>query len=678
MKRLPLLLLPVILVLLLIPATALAAPTFDQAVDQLVGQGYPKGIDVYLNSLGTNPDLGFRWAGTSADDAAAVYLAKEMRAIGLRHVRLERVPVDAFEFKHADVTVGDHEMMASSFIGIRPTPPGGITAKVVYVGQGTAADFDAAPSVKGKLVLIDKAMSSWWFNLPAWEAWVHGAKGVIVTFSDVDPNYYSFSPDCLGSFDGYYDIKAPPMVYISKTSGDWLKGQLDADGVGPVATMTLNEDVRLAKAGGTGFNVVGELPGKGCDDQFVVMAAHHDAHFRPGQDDTGGTANVMMIAKAMRMSCYHPKHAIVFVITTGEEGAYTNAYYDWCIGAWWCITHAHKDWPGHARAMLNLESMSEAGGALGGTATQELKPYLDQVAAANPDLLPYGFNMGSPVFAWNDSWTFTAAGVPACVFGATGPDYHSYYHTQFETEARVDYEYMGDIAKYIYRAESGIDTGLLPYHLSGRDDLAATIDESELLAAGADADLVSRLVDDVAAFTAAADAYDARSASIPAWRVPRVNEKLLGIEKTINHNLTAITPFDPTIYPHQQVLKDTKGLEAAIAALELPTPDAAAALQALGGVYLTWYGINFSHSVYKMEIRHHDPDYYNINWGGQGQLPEPLDVMRQYHKIQSGDYAGAIAGLQKKLGPQIDELNGRLCRIARTLEKVTPKIDKLH
>ena len=226
MRRLPLLLLPLCVVLLLIPATVLAAPTFDQAIDQLVGQGYPKGIDLFLNSLGTNPDLGFRWAGTSADDAAAVYLANEMRAIGLRHVRLEPVPVDEFGFTHADVTVGDHVMMASTFIGIRPTPKGGITSEVVYVGQGTASDFAAAPDVKGKLVLEDKAMSSWWFNLPAWEAWVHGASGVIVTFSDVDPNYYSFSPDCLGSFDGYYDIKAPPLVYISKTSGDWLKGQL--------------------------------------------------------------------------------------------------------------------------------------------------------------------------------------------------------------------------------------------------------------------------------------------------------------------------------------------------------------------------------------------------------------------------------------------------------------------
>jgi hypothetical protein len=368
----------------------------------------------------------------------------------------------------------------------------------------------------------------------------------------------------------------------------------------------------------------------------------------------------------------------VFVVTTGEEGAYTNAYYDWCIGAWWCITHAHTDWPGHVRAMLNIEVMAEDGGAVNATCTQELKSYLDQICAANTDLTPYGYVNSAPVYDWTDQWTFTAAGVPSVTWAASGPDYHSYYHTQFETEARVDYTYMGDIAKLIYREESGLDAGLLPYKLSGREDLAATIDKSELLKAGANPGFVSRLVADMRNFTKAADAYDARSASIAASKVPKVNKKLLAIEKTIGTNLTAISPFDPTLYPHQQVLHDTEGLEAAIAALKQPTPDAAAALQALGGVYLTWYGINFSHSVYRMEIRHHDPDYYRINWGGQGQLPEPLDVMDEFNMIQAGDYAGAIAGLQAKVGPQIVELNGRLKRIAKTLETVTPQINALR
>jgi len=84
-----------LLLLLLSPAAAFAgqAPTYDQAVDQLVAQGYPQAVETYLNSLGTSP-LGFRFAGSPSDNAVAQYLAQQMRSIGLSNVRLEPVPVD--------------------------------------------------------------------------------------------------------------------------------------------------------------------------------------------------------------------------------------------------------------------------------------------------------------------------------------------------------------------------------------------------------------------------------------------------------------------------------------------------------------------------------------------------------------------------------------------------------
>jgi len=96
MKRVPICLCAFALsLLLLLPATAFAAtPTYDQAVDQLIAQNYPLDVNSYLCSLGTNPDLGFRWAGTTADNAAAGYIAQQMRAMGLKNVRLEPVPVD--------------------------------------------------------------------------------------------------------------------------------------------------------------------------------------------------------------------------------------------------------------------------------------------------------------------------------------------------------------------------------------------------------------------------------------------------------------------------------------------------------------------------------------------------------------------------------------------------------
>jgi len=193
--------------LVLIPLTTCskapdASEKFDQAADALFAQGSPQELETHFCSLGTNPDLGFRWAGTSAERAVGERVAAEMRAMGLANVRLEPVPVDVFEFEKASLTVGDRTMTASTLAGVPSTPAGGISRTVVYVGGGTAADFDAAGSVEGRLVLIDIKPSSWWFTLPAFEAGHRGAAGIIATFTPDDPKYFSVDDGALGSFDG--------------------------------------------------------------------------------------------------------------------------------------------------------------------------------------------------------------------------------------------------------------------------------------------------------------------------------------------------------------------------------------------------------------------------------------------------------------------------------------------
>ena len=71
LRRLALLgLLVVCALALLAPGVAGATPTYDQAVKQLISDGYPQTIETYLNSLGANP-LGFRLAGTDAEQAAS-------------------------------------------------------------------------------------------------------------------------------------------------------------------------------------------------------------------------------------------------------------------------------------------------------------------------------------------------------------------------------------------------------------------------------------------------------------------------------------------------------------------------------------------------------------------------------------------------------------------------------
>ena len=676
-----------LLFLVLLPAAAQASSTkaFDKALDKVFAQGYPQTIDQHLFTMpGTNPTLGFAWAGTWADNARANYLAEQMRRLGLKNVHLERVPVDVFTFKSATVTVGSKEFVASTFAGVEPTAAKGLTAPIVYVHDGFPWDYDALTaagiSVQGKLVLADANYNNFWANYVSAEATAHGAIGVVMTYGPDSYPYYSFAPDALGSFDGCWDLRYKPFVYISKQDGDWLKTQLDANGTGPQTTMTLIEKVRMAQAGGHGYNVFGDLPGRIKDGTFILFAAHHDIHFHAGTDDTACVANDLAIAKAMVKSGYRPAHTVRFMFDTGEEFGYTNAYYDWCIGAWYSITHTHRDWAGKIRLFLNSDYFSgQAPLALSTTA--DLAPALNAELAADSALLPYGANVGTAQNTWTDGWTFQAAGVPTVAFSATPPNRdNGTYHTQYMRPSQVDWSYVDQIAKVMFRVAQDSQTGLLPVDLKARaDELAATVVSADLTSAGAKVKTVTHLENAITVFQKAAAGYEARKATIPMWHNVKLNRALLRIEKTIDSSFTALNVWDMTIYPHQQVLNDVASLNQAIADLKLPTPDTADAQTALSNVALTLVGMALDHSMYLVELRHHDPQYSRVTWGGQGHLARYLDVMPQYNAIGAGTWgATTIAQLTKMRDCELRDLNERLQTMTAVLQHLTPQVNALR
>ncbi len=661
------------------PGAAASAPagsglSFDQAIDKLIAAGYPQRIEDYLSSLGTCP-LGMRSAGDSADNAGARFIASEMRILGLSDVRLEPVPVDAWEFHGADVTIGDRVLPASSWNGMQATPPAGLTAPLVYVHGGTAADFEAAGDVRGKIVLVD-AMFDWWYPYYPWsEATLRGAIGCITTWTADDPAFWG-APDALGSFAAEYDLSKAPAVWVSPASGAWLRDQIAA---GPVrATMRLDATMKTAEQGGTGYNVVGELPGSAKDGQMVLFSAHHDCYWHGGLDDTSGVAQALTLAKAAKMSGFTPQRTWVFLMDTGEEYGRVEAYYDWLYGSWWAIAKAHPDWPGRVAGSINLESQGGHGGELWLATTPELRAVTAAVTK-DPKLAPYGTTIQPTPDSWTDQWPLVAAGVPTVVFSADPKDFSAtLYHTQFDTPALIDWSYFGSMSKLEFRWASKFDSGLLPYDLSARaDDLSASVSTAALSAVGADPAVVARLGGDVAAFHAVADAFTARAGAIPSSSVAKANASLITIEKLINGNLTALDVWESTIYPHQQVLLDAQSLQAALTELHKRTPNAASALKDLGNVSQTWYGPFFSPEVYAWELARHQPDSPRLFFGSLGHIPHLWNVMPQYRQIQAGDFAGAAAGLQPMHDAALADLNERLAGMCDVLEGVTPRIEAL-
>jgi len=676
------LVLAVVAATLLLPALA-SAMTYDQAVDQLYAKGYPQNVETYLNSLGTSP-LGFRLGGTSADDTAARYLATKLRNAGYGNVRLESVPVDEWAVRGASVTVGDRVFTCSQFAGVPGTEGDGITAPVVYVGTGMAADYEGV-DVVGKIVVVDSSNDNTWFNFQGAEATKHGALAVILTSNysdgaDMDfPSYpwYAVAPDALGANDGEYDMSFVPLIYMAQQDGDWLKAEIAMDET--VATFESHVDITMADDGGKGYNVVATLPGKQKNGQMVIWNAHHDAHFRAGLDDTGAVVATLAAAKAMKMSDYRPNRTIVFVFDTAEEFGYTNCWYDWSTGAWHFITQRHPDWVGKIAAMYSIELMAAEGATVDLNTSPELAPWLDKVCSDNADLIPYGYEIETPQSTWQNGWSFMASGVPSFEISAGGPGYGEMYHSTYENQDKVDWDMTAKMSKLFLRLNRFTDNRQLPYDFVGRaDDLRAHFDLDELAGAGLVGGSATSLDKAITRFRKISAKFGASAASIssgdrgPASR----NATMLQAAKKVVKGMTALDAWDYTAYPHEQTMWDNQYMAAAVAALDADPVDVGGALDALTGVGLNWNGVVYSPSVYRYDLTRHDPDYDRVTWGKLGKLINYFDMTPVMAKIEAGKYEQAKATIQNMYSTNVYDLDKRVSRMTKALDDASDLMNK--
>jgi len=667
--------LAVLALALILPAAAAAGGmlTYDQAIDYLYAKGYPNNIETYLDNLGTSP-LGYRLAGTPADNEAAYYLADKLSAMGLR-VTMERVPVDVWDVRGAGVTVGGNEFECSQFAGVPGTGEDGITADVVYVGSGLAADY-AGIVVKGKIVVVDASMDNFWFNMQGDEATRHGAKAVILTSNASDPEaaypsapWYVIAPDALGANDGEYDMKFVPLIYMSQQDGDWLKAEIAAAAAtrsSVRATFKSDVVITMANDGGYGWNVLAKLPGTARNGQKVIINAHHDAHFRAGLDDTGAVAETMAMAKAMTLSGYKPKRDIVFLFDTAEEFGFTNSWYDWSIGAWTFITQEHPGWVGKIAAFWSVELMAAEDATLDFNTAPELAAWIDKNAAAGQAaaLLPNGYTLETPQSTWQNGWSLQASGVPSFEVSAGGPGFDDLYHSTYEVQGLLDWDYMASINKFFFRLFKSMDEAVLPYDFEARGlDFSNALNVDDLSAAGVTTKAAERLTDLAASIEMQGLSWNASKGSLRAANRKRADLTLLQAAKTSLVGYTALDAWDVNIYPHQQTLWDIQYMDAALGALAADPVDPAAAAEAVTAVGANWLGTVFSPSVYLYDLTRHDPDYYRVTWGALGKQVDQFDMSPVLAKIAAGDYAGAAATVQKMRDADVLSLRMRVNRM---------------
>ena len=331
--------------------------TKDEAIYQDSIDAYVNEIDMdyaydFTKTLSTDTSLhdnslGFRTSGSDAEHRTANYLAKEMKAIGLKNVEKIPVNVDKWKYNDASLTIEgtDIDLMPVSYM-VNGTDENGITAQIVDCGTGFAKDYEDK-DVEGKIALVgvDQFNESW-IGGYIYEAYEHGVKA-LVTY-DLD-GYGRFSDDDHQIQDVCAEDIMPTTI-ITMSEYKQIKKALKQGH----DMATLKVDSVMEEGNGTSYDVVGYIPGKSHDQQ-IIFAGHYDMYFTGFQDDCSAIGTIMSMAKTMIDSGYVPENDIVVVAHGAEEWGATGTEFDWTRGAYELINNVHPEWANKTLALFNFE-----------------------------------------------------------------------------------------------------------------------------------------------------------------------------------------------------------------------------------------------------------------------------------------------------------------------------------
>jgi len=377
-------------------------------------------------------DIGGRVSGTPQMVKAVAWAVAAFRAEGV-DVHTERYPLPvAWSEGNTRLEVLGPVPFAVHLVstGWSPaTPPDGIEAKLVDVGDGTAGEFAHAGDIKGAILLVHSEIGSTWADLfdeylkpPAIIAQaIHGGASAIL----------------------WMGARERLLLYRHTNS---LEGQIDKI---PQAVVAREDAMRLArlvaanpgkvvvklfmpnKIGGSveQENVVGEIRGREKPDEVVILGAHLDSwELGTGALDDGcNAALVIEAARAIKAMGLVPRRTIRFILFSGEEQGTIGSY---------AYVRAHRAEMDKIRGVVIFDTGSGrvTGYSLGGRSDIEpaireiLKPLDSWGADHDTDDASFG----------TDNFDFLLEGVPNLVANQEIANYLVNYHAASDTFDKVD------------------------------------------------------------------------------------------------------------------------------------------------------------------------------------------------------------------------------------------------
>ena len=393
-----------------------------------------KQLEHLTDSIGPRP------AGSPQADAAANYVADEMRKLGLE-VHLEPVPVKRFvrgtdsaelvEYP-GQVAGTKQKIFVTALLGNAPTSDAGITAEVVVLKNFDELRELGKEKVAGKIVVYDEIYD----HLKAAAGQSGAGYGEAVRYRATG----ALAASELGAVASLVRSAGDGAFRLPHTG--WSAdapipaGAVSAEDADLIARLTARGAVRLhltltTKKGhdAQGYNVVGDLKGSEHPVQIVIVSGHLDSwDLGTGAiDDGAGVVVAMETAELLRKLSLHPKRTLRVIAWMNEE-----------MGATGSDAYAKSHEAEVANHIAAIESDLGAEHPLGfhakmsEAAAKQLSPVQDVLKLFGANLIR--LDTESPE---TDIEPLAGKGVPALGIWQNGLTYFTYHHTPADTLDKV-------------------------------------------------------------------------------------------------------------------------------------------------------------------------------------------------------------------------------------------------
>ena len=348
----------------------------------------------------------------------------------------------------------------------------GITAPLVHVGMGTAADFLAAgDTIKDAWILVDtdqvvdlNGLFGEYGQAIMVEplAVKYGVQGIIYQSPRAE--------DILHRLVLFSGINLP-VLFVERQDANRILRLMDS-GQSLEAIVTIDAYTTDAFES---YNVVGEIEGGELKDEFVVIGSHLDSHaLGTGAIDAGGNATVLIdIARQMKRLGIRPRRTIRFVMWNGEEQGFFGS---------WSYTQRHKrELDKHVMAA----SIDVGEGPINGFFTNgrgsELAPVLDRVLAPVSGLGP--FINPDVALVGTDNYDFLLNGVPNLIGSQNSAELGPHYHAETDTLDKIDPLVMKRNAAILAALVYGFANEDLHLPRQSAEEVSALVDATQLVQA---------------------------------------------------------------------------------------------------------------------------------------------------------------------------------------------------